>query len=247
MSGSAIKLSVIIPAFNEEEFIGFTIDNIRKRLSQLNGVSGEIIVVDNNSADKTSEIAKSKGAKVVFEPNNQISRARNVGAAQAVGEYLFFIDADTLLPEFLLDHAISKLDSENWAGGGSTIIFDDHQNKLFFGLIVPNLWKFISVSFKVAAGSFIFCRKEYFEEVGGFSEKLFAGEEIHFSHQYKKLCRKKGDYFGIINQYPVITSSRKLSFFSPLKILSAILIPLIFPWALRYKSMCWFWYKRPEK
>ena len=181
MSGSAIKLSVIIPAFNEEEFIGFTIDNIRKRLRQLNGVSGEIIVVDNNSADKTSEIAKSKGAKVVFEPNNQISRARNVGAAQAVGEYLFFIDADTLLPEFLLDHAISKLDSENWAGGGSTIIFDDHQNKLFFGLIVPNLWKFISVSFKVAAGSFIFCRKEYFEEVGGFTFSFFFSLKVSLS------------------------------------------------------------------
>jgi glycosyltransferase involved in cell wall biosynthesis len=230
LSGSDIKLSVIIPAFDEEEFIGDTIDNICERLSQLKGVSGEIIVVDNNSTDKTSEIAKSKGAKVVFEANNQISKARNVGAAKAVGEYLFFIDADTLIPEILLGHALSKLVSENWAGGG-----------------VPNLWKFISVSFKVAAGSFIFCRKEYFEEVGGFSEKLFAGEEIHFSHQYKKLCRKKGDYFGIIDQYPVITSSRKLSFFSPLKILSAILIPLIFPWALRYKSMCWFWYNRPKK
>ena len=101
--------------------------------------------------------------------------------------------------------------------------------------------------FRLAAGSFVFCRKEYFEKIGGFSEKLFAGEEILFSINYKRLCRANGEIFEIIDRFPVVTSSRKLSWFSPLQILSSMFIPLLFPWALKSRLMCWFWYKRPPK
>jgi hypothetical protein len=98
----------------------------------------------------------------------------------------------------------------------------------------------------LAAGSFIFCRKELFDESGGFSEKLFAGEELLFSQNLKKICKKKGSSFEILREYPVVTSSRKLLWFSPFQIFLAILIPTIFPLALKSKSLCGFWYRRPN-
>ena len=55
----------------------------------------ELIVCDNNSTDRTAEIARAAGATVVFEPVNQIARARNSGAAAATGDWLIFVDADS--------------------------------------------------------------------------------------------------------------------------------------------------------
>jgi hypothetical protein len=81
--------------------------------------------------------------------------------------------------------------------------------------------------------------------VDGFSEKLFAAEELLFSSQIKKICKKEKLKFEILTSYPVITSSRKLSWFNPFQILLAILIPVFFPWAVRSKRWCSFWYRRP--
>jgi len=242
-----VHFSIIIPAYNEEELLGVTLDRIYRCLKEIPNFKGEVIVVDNNSNDRTSGIAKSKGATVIFEPVNQISKARNVGARKAIGKYLFFIDADTFISQQLLSVVLGKLESKSCAGGGSTLVFDHHQNQFFFGSLVPKFWTYISKVFRLAAGSFVFCRKEYFEKIGGFSEQLFAGEEIIFSINYKRLCRANGEIFEIIDRFPVVTSSRKLSWFSPLQILTSMIIPLLFPWALKSKLLCWFWYKRPPK
>lgn len=242
-----VHFSIIVPAYNEEALLGEMLDRLNRCIKEISNFKGEIIVVDNNSNDRTSDIAKSKGAKVIFEPVNQISKARNAGACMASGNYLFFIDADTFISQSLLSFVLERLESRSCAGGGSTLVFDDHQNQFFFGSLVPKIWTCISKIFRLAAGSFVFCRKEYFEKIGGFSEKLFAGEEILFSINYKRLCRANGEIFEIIDRFPVVTSSRKLSWFSPLQILTSMFIPLLFPWALKSRLMCWFWYKRPPK
>ncbi|NOQ78330.1 MAG: glycosyltransferase, partial [Gammaproteobacteria bacterium] len=104
------SISVIIPAYNEEEFIEKTLKSVFSCVSEYVG-HVEIIVVDNNSKDNTGEIAASMGAKVVFEPKNQIARARNAGAEQAMGDYLVFVDADTLLEGDILDKVSDNLSS----------------------------------------------------------------------------------------------------------------------------------------
>ena len=99
---SLVVFSIVIPAFNEENYLGNTLDSLRSGMSEIPDLKGEIIVVDNNSSDKTAAVANSKGARVVFEPINQISKARNTGAKFAKGEYLIFIDADTQVSPKLL-------------------------------------------------------------------------------------------------------------------------------------------------
>ena len=87
-----VKYSIIVPAFNEEVFLPKTLATICEVMKEIE-IPGEIIVVNNNSTDGTATIPERYGAKVIFEPKNQISRARNSGAKVAKGDYLIFIDA----------------------------------------------------------------------------------------------------------------------------------------------------------
>lgn len=78
-------VSIIIPAYNEAENLPATLEALGRALIGLTD-QVEIIVVDNNSSDSTAEVAKKLGVRVVFEPVNQIARARNAGAIAACGD-----------------------------------------------------------------------------------------------------------------------------------------------------------------
>ena len=100
--------SVIIPAYNEAEFLPRTLTYLRKAIQTID-IKCEVIVVDNNSQDNTSQIAEEYGAAVFFEKINQISRARNRGGKHAAGEYLIFLDADTIIKPGTLKRALKNL------------------------------------------------------------------------------------------------------------------------------------------
>ncbi len=204
---------------------------------------GEVIVVDNNSTDRTAEIAHAEGARVIFEPINQISRARNAGAYAALGRHLIFVDADTIPSRALIESAIRALRSGRVCGGGAVLAVD--QSLGAFGEMVLGVWNWISTTFKLAAGSFVFCLKEGFEAVGGFSEKVFAAEEIIFSRALKKWGRRKGLRFRVLEADPVMTSARKLTWHGTGGVIRALCVFVFFPFALRHRSMCWLWYDRP--
>src|SRR5262249_47122877 len=87
-------------------------------------VGRELVVCDNNSTDRTAGIARAAGAKVVFEPHNQISRARNRGASAASGEWLVFIDADSTPGRGLFEELREAIDGGGALGGGSEIAAD---------------------------------------------------------------------------------------------------------------------------
>src|SRR4030095_13204772 len=84
----------------------------------------EVIVVDNNSTDATAELARGAGARVVFEPINQISRARNAGAIVATGDWLVFVDADTLVSAGTLAEMLALIHTGKYAGGGTRLRYD---------------------------------------------------------------------------------------------------------------------------
>lgn len=239
----SLDYSIIIPAYNEEDYLPKTLDALQEAMPKLD-LSGEIIVVDNNSSDRTAQIAGEHGATVIFEAINQISRARNVGAKAAQGQYLIFVDADTLIPLELLQQAINNLESGKIIGGGACVAGD---MPLQFSMrLLLNLWNFISIQSQNAAGSFIYCQRDAFEEIGGFSEAVYASEEIWLSRDMKKLGKKRKQTFKIIEQPPVITSMRKMQWYSPIKIYLYVLLLAVFPFTVRIKSLCSLWYKRPS-
>ena len=239
----SISYSVIIPAYNEEAWLDKTLAALKTAMNAV-PMCGEVIVVNNNSDDKTPEIAMKSGAKVVFEAVNQISRARNTGAKAASGRYLVFLDADTILAPELLKTALEYLSENACCGGGGRVSFDIQLPRFARG--VDDLWNIIAVRFGMAAGCFIYCLKQAFDDIRGFNEQVYASEEIWFSRQLSRWGKKRGMVFRIIPDPKLITSSRKLEWFSPIQIFTKGLIILLFPFAVRFRSLCSWWYQRPE-
>ena len=90
---SSVKLSVVMPAYNEDKAVGAVIDGVRREL-ETKGISYEIIVADNNSVDKTNEVASKYGARVVKEPNQGYGYACIQGLKEAKGEMIILTEAD---------------------------------------------------------------------------------------------------------------------------------------------------------
>ncbi len=235
--------SIVVPAYNEEHFLGPTLAGLRAAMAPL-PLTGEIVVCDNNSTDRTAEVARAGGARVAFEAVNQISRARNAGARAARGRYLVFVDADTQVPPELLSATLACLQSGRVCGGGSTVRLDTADPSSLIGRAL-RFWNRFSRWHKLAAGSFVFVTREAFEAVGGFSEQVYASEEIWFSRAVGRWGRKRGLDFEILDGHPLVSSNRKAEWFPPGAILVSILVLLLFPFALRSRRLCWLWYRRP--
>ncbi len=210
---AALNLSVIIPAFNEERLLGQTLREVQASLTPLAalGWATELIVCDNNSTDRTAQIAREAGAMVVFEPVNQIARARNRGAAAATGGWLLFIDADSHPGPALMRDVAEAIQSGRYLAGGATIRFsEDHPVANFLTLF----WNGLSRTRRLLAGSFIFCEATAFRKVGGFSQELFAGEELDLSVRLKQLGQESGRRIVILHRHPLVTSARKIKLYS---------------------------------
>ena len=106
-------LSVVIPAYNEEQFLPLTLGSLISSLKQCEEIEDyEIIVADNHSTDKTAEVATKFRAKVVLETEHKISKVRNTGAKNTNGTYIFFLDADTIVKSSTLRQAYQSLTLE---------------------------------------------------------------------------------------------------------------------------------------
>lgn len=243
-SSRDLVYSVIIPAYNEEAFLPVTLSSLHLAMDSIPH-KGEIIVVDNNSTDNTKHVAKKYGARVIFEPFRQIAKTRNSGAKAAKSNFFIFLDADTILPPQLLQKALSLLENGNYCGGGTLIGFDS-QLPFFAGSLV-RFWNWLSKTGKLAAGSFIFCLARGFHDIGGFDEQVYAGEEVFFSRKIRAWGKRHSLLFTIIDDQNVITSGRKFHWYSSVQIALLLILFTVFPFALRNRSLCNFWYRRPNQ
>lgn len=243
MNGSLPEYSIVVPAFNEERYLPRTLAALHAAMESV-ARPGEIIVVDNNSTDRTGETARRWGTVTVFEAINQISRARNTGARVARGRHLIFVDADTRIGPELLQSALDRLESGICAGGGA-IVSPDRPLKPVYRLAM-NAWNRYSTTFNIAAGCFMFCLREGFEAVGGFSQNVYAGEEVWFSRDLGRWAEKRNLSFSIIDQFAAVTSTRKLRWFSNFETAVLLVSMIFFPLIMRNRSLCGYWYRRPS-
>src|SRR5829696_2159726 len=86
-----VKLSIVIPAYNEEKYLPATLDALTAALNAIE--KSEIIVVDNQSTDTTREIAAAHGVEIIDEPEHNIGKVRNSGASSSSGDVIVFLDA----------------------------------------------------------------------------------------------------------------------------------------------------------
>jgi glycosyltransferase involved in cell wall biosynthesis len=217
-----LKLSIIIPAYNEERLLAGCLASVRAALAGCGrpDLPCEVIVCDNASTDGTARIAREAGAAVVQERVRRISCARNAGAAAASGDWLLFIDADSRLSAASLVAMIEAAQGGRIAGGGAIIDFD---RKPWWGALLVSLWSFLSRTCRWAAGSFVFCRADAFREVGGFPPELAAGEEVGLSQRLKHWGKERGLGFIILSKALHVSSGRKFDLYSPREFLSILL------------------------
>jgi len=216
----AVRLSIIVPAFNEEKLLAGCLRSVRAAAAACGVKDYELVVCDNNSTDATARLAREAGARVVFEPVNRISLARNAGAAAAQGDWLLFIDADSRLSAATLRAMLDAAGSGRNVGGGSVIDFD---RKPWWGWLLLSVWTALSRTCRWAAGSFVFCRADAFGEVGGFPAELAAAEEVDLSRRLKRWGQARGLDFTILTGAPHVSSGRKFYIYRPRELLAVLL------------------------
>ena len=179
---SDIELSFIIPTLNEEENIGRLIDSIHEHS---NGISHEIIVVDNGSTDRTKEIVEQKGAKVLYEPELNISGLRNAGARQSSGKVYIFLDGDVqLTPEWSQEFpkTLELLYKDKDILTGSKCGIPNENNfleKYWFTSRKGQSEKYIN-------SAHLIIHKELFDKLQGFDPELITGEDTDLSLRAKE-------------------------------------------------------------
>lgn len=239
----AVDYTVVIPAFNEADYLPATLDALAQAMAPL-ALRGEVVVADNRSTDATAAVAAGRGARVVREPVRQIARARNAGAAAARGRYLVFVDADTVVPPALLARAIDAMVRGRAGGGGATLLPDRRLGPTAARALA--FWNRMSTAFGIAAGSFLFCTREGFRAAGGFDDRLFVAEEFFFSLRCRQWCRRRGLSFTVFRSPSALSSARKLDWYSPGQVLLMACAMAAFPVVMRFKPLCRHWYSRPD-
>ncbi len=200
-------ISVVIPALNEEQLLPDCLKSLKKQKSR----SGfEIIVVDNASTDRTSEVARSQGAEVVLCERRGVAFARQAGAEAARGDIVIQVDADTVYPEGWLsrieDYFATHADAAAVAG---RYVYSN-----------PAWWAGIEKAFRrslnaagglllrwppsVSGANFAF-RKEAFSKAGGYNPASLYPDQWGIAHRLARFGRVGYDHGSV-----VITSSRRV-------------------------------------
>ncbi|MFM2296043.1 MAG: hypothetical protein RLZZ350_2456 [Verrucomicrobiota bacterium] len=203
-----MKISVIVPAFNEEKLIAHSLATTRTAMDAFTarGWDTELIVCDNNSTDRTGELARAAGATVVFEPHNMISKARNTGARAATGDWFVFVDADTYPSRELFADVADAILTGKFVGGSANVEVDD---KIPRAVRTAKFWNFLQSRRKWFVGLFNFAEAKAFRTVGGFDEQLYGTEDIRMSTVLKAYAHPRGLDIVVLTAHPVLTSARK--------------------------------------
>lgn len=232
-------ISFIVPAHNEELLLAATLSSIHTAAREAQ-VDYEVIVVDDASTDGTAQVGSSHGARVIQVDKRQIAAVRNAGAAEARGEMLIFVDADTLATGEAVRAAVAAM--QGGAVGGACLFRFDGRLPFWARVLYPIAIR-VCRALTLFGGCFLFCTRQAFKASGGFSEECFAAEELFFRNALRRLGK------FVIPRPLVITSGRKLRTHSGVEILRTLLnIGWRGPKALGRREGLDVWYgeRRPD-
>jgi len=194
-------ISFVIPTLQEESVIG----KLLKNLKIITAFDYEIIVSDGGSKDKTVEIAKNFGVKVVENTTGErqtIAIGRNLGAAVANGEFLVFLDADVYIPEpeNFFRRALWNFEGNKnlLALSGWVRVFPEMETWAdYFGYVMVSDWMFYLQNniFGIGStcGEFQMIRSDVFKKLNGYKEYLTVAEDKDLFYRISKLGKTKTD------------------------------------------------------
>ncbi len=172
-------ISVIIPTYNEQDFIGPTIDAVLRAAKKEH--LAEVLVVDGGSTDGTVKEAEAAGARVIVSFRKGRAAQMNVGAKEVKGSILYFIHADSIPPEGYTDRI---MDAATRNVAGCFRLRFDHEH----WFLRANTWftRFDVQAFRYGDQS-LFVKAEAFRQCGGFKEELVIFEDNEIITRLKKL------------------------------------------------------------
>jgi len=194
-------ISIVIPTLNEERYLPLLLESIKKQ----NFFDYEIIVADAGSTDKTLEIAKNFGCKIVA--GGLPAKGRNEGVKVASGEVVFFCDADVILPDKFFERTLNEFKKRNLELASFCIT---PLPKHWFSKLVLNIcynWP-VALLEKVLphAATGILVKKELFNKAGGFDEDIKLSEDHSLVRYVQKKFKAR---VGIIKSTKILVSDRR--------------------------------------
>ena len=209
MNGNSdLRFSLIIPAYNEQGYLPSLLDSVEIASTNYKDGSSsiEVIVSDNCSTDKTAEIARTRGCRVVHEEKRIIAAVRNAGAAVANGEILAFVDADSQIhPNTfnVIDHAIA---SGKVVAGATGVTLDRMSPGISLTYYAGMLPMILITGMDTGV---VFCRRIDFKEIGGYNEQKLFAEDVDFLVRLKLLGRTRKQKLTRLTSARAIASTRK--------------------------------------
>ncbi len=202
-----IRFSVVIPAFNEQDYLPKLLDSLEQARDLYTGGGDaiEVIVANNQSTDDTESVARDRGCRVVRVDKRSIAAARNGGAKTATGEVLCFMDADFVIHPQSFNVIDAIMSEGNHCGGATGAVLERYS----LGLRVTEIVMTALVRLAGVNTGIIFCRTDVFEEVGGYNEVKKYAEDVEFFRAMRKCGTNKGQKTILSTDAPATISTRK--------------------------------------
>ena len=202
-----MKLSVVIVSYNVRSYLEQCLQSVQRALE---GIEGEVFVVDNHSTDDSVEVVKRDYAWVKLMENKEnlgFARANNIAIRQAQGEYVLLLNPDTIVEEGTLRNVLAFMEAHPKAGGAGVMMRnEDGSLAPESRRALPTPWvsclKMIGFDkryymshlpweepgrIEVISGAFCFLRRKALDEVGLLDEDFFMyGEDIDLSYRLLK-------------------------------------------------------------
>jgi glycosyltransferase involved in cell wall biosynthesis len=194
------KLSIIIPTLNEEDELPSTFETLKGQTFK----DFEVIVADHpDTVDRTREIAKANGARIV--PGGWVSTGRNNGAEHALASLLLFLDADVIFPDpGFLQKAVLEINRRKLDVAATDVApISDSKLDRFFYRAYNRYVRLLMPVYPHAPGFCMFATKKAHDAIGGFDLRVLFAED----HDYIQRAKRKGFRVGILNDPSPIPSS----------------------------------------
>ena len=202
-----MRFSVVIPARNEEKLLPRLLDTVEaaRRAYRGGAEQVEVVVADNVSTDRTAEVAREKGARVVIVEKRVIGAVRNGGAREARGEVLVFVDADIRMHPGTFDAIDAALATGRIVGGATGVRLERMSAGLAvtYAALMPMVWLM-----RMDTGP-TFCLRSDFEAIGGYDESLLVAEDVALLFALRRLGRPRGQHLTRLRSAKGIASVRK--------------------------------------